>query len=119
MAKNFKSNVGTKVTKKEAKAWIEKYDKEMRKDKKTDTKSIFYGRDALLKMLSEDGSAGITFFLALKFNETVKKDIVQLVLVPTMEDGKLLWPDDTASAKVAGGAVVYDSGYPCPPYCPK
>lgn len=119
MAKNFKSNVGTKVTKKEAKAWIEKYDKELRKDKKTDTKSLFYGRDALLKILSEEGSAGITFFLALRYSEAAKKDIVQLVLVATKEDGKLIWPDDTASSKLAGGAVAFDGGYPCPPYCPK
>ncbi len=73
-------------------SWIEKYDKEMRKDKAKDTKSIFYGRDALLKILSEDGCTGITFFLALKNNEAVKKDTVQLVLVPTREDGSLIWP---------------------------
>jgi len=119
MAREFKSNVGSPVSKKEAKAWIEKYDKEMRKDKKHDTKSIFYGRDALLKILSEEGSAGITFFLALKHNGVIKKDIVQLVLVATKEDGKLIWPDDGASAKKAGGVVAYDNALPCPPYCPK
>jgi hypothetical protein len=120
MAKNFKPNVGTKVTKKQAKSWIEKYDKEMRKDKKTDTKSVFYGRDALLKLLSEDGSSGITFFFALRYNEAAKKDIVQLVLVPTKEDGELIWPEDATSKKIAGDRVAaYDEGLPCPPYCPK
>lgn len=121
MAKNFKPNVGTKVTKKEAQAWIDKYDKVMRKDKKTDTKSIFFGRDALLRMLSEDGSSGITFFLALRYNEAFKKDTVHLVLVPTKEGGELIWPDDAGTAKkiAAPEAVAFDGGFPCPPYCPK
>ena len=119
MAKQFKSNAGTRVSKKEAKAWIEKYDKEMRKDKKNDTKSLFYGRDALLRILSEEGSAGITFFLALRYNEAAKKETVQLVLVATKEDGKLIWPEDTTTSKLAGGAVAFDGGLPCPPYCPK
>ena len=38
---NFKPNVGGKVSKKEAMEWIEKYDKEMRKDKSKDTKINF------------------------------------------------------------------------------
>ncbi len=120
MAKNFKPSLGARVSKKDAMAWIEKYDKEMRKDKKTDTRSVFYGRNALLKLLSEEGSAGITFFLALKPNEKLKKDTVQLVLVATGEDGTLLWGEDSALQKGGGGgAGTYDQAYPCPPYCPK
>lgn len=120
MAKEFKPSTGTKVTKKEAMSWIDKYDKEMRKDKDTDTKSVFFGRDALLKMLSEDGSSGITFFLALKRDEIFKKDTVHLVLVPTKEDGELIWPEDLSLADSTGdAAVAYDVGLPCPPYCPK
>jgi hypothetical protein len=117
MANEFKSNVGGKVSKKEAMEWIEKYDNEMRKDKSKDTKSIFYGRDVLLRILSEDGSTGITFFLGLKYNEAVKKDTVQLVLVPTREDGTHIWPEDEAATKIGGGAVAFDSGLGCPPYC--
>lgn len=120
MAKKFKPNTGTKVTKKEAMTWIEKYDKELRKDKKKDTKSVFFGRDALLKMLSEDGSSGITFFLALRYNELLKKETVHLVLVPTKENGELIWPTDSASYKSTGDpAAAYDHGLPCPPYCPE
>jgi hypothetical protein len=121
MAKNFKSTQGTRVTKKEAMEWIEKFDETMRPDKNKDTKSIFYGRDALLKLLSEEGSAGITFFLALRYEEAVKKETIQLVLVSTTEDGTLLWGDDNASALKTGtaGAGVYDRAFPCPPYCPK
>lgn len=121
MAKKFKPTQGTKVSKKEAMAWIDKYDKEMRKDKKVDTKSMFYGRDILLRLLSEEGAAGITFFLALKPDLTGKKDTVQLVLVSTKEDGSLLWNDQNISAKdgSGGGSGTYDTSLPCPPYCPK
>ncbi len=94
MAKKFKPNVGEKISKKEAMEWIEKYDKEMRKDKSKDTKSIFYGRDMLLRILSEEGSAGITCFFALRYNEDVKKETLQLVLVPTREDGTHIWSED-------------------------
>lgn len=116
MANEFKPNVGGKVSKKEAMEWIEKYDKEMRKDKSKDIKSIFYGRDVLLRILSEDGSAGITFFLGLKYNEALKTDAIQLVLVPTREDGTFIWSEDDA-AKDGGGAVAFDGGLGCPPYC--
>lgn len=131
MPNDFKPNIGKRVSKKEALKWIEKYDKEMRPDKAKDTKSIFYGRDVLLRILSKEGSAGITFFLAMKYNEAVGKDTVQLVLVPTREDGSLIWPKEesesdakalTATANAAslesteGGA--YDNSITCPPYCP-
>lgn len=116
MANEFKPNVGGKVSKKEAMEWIEKYDKEIRKDKSKDTRSVFYGRDVLLKILSEEGSAGITFFLGLKYNEALQKDAVQLVLVPTREDGTLIWLDDSQDSKI-DGAVAFDGGYQCPPYC--
>ena len=124
MAKKFKPNVGEKISKKEAMEWIEKYDKEMRKDKSKDTKSIFYGRDMLLRILSEEGSAGITCFFALRYNEDVKKETLQLVLVPTREDGTHIWSEDAGPAKAkakgavgTGGAVAFDGGVHCPPYC--
>ena len=78
----------------------------------------------LLRILSEEGSAGITCFFALKYNEAVKKETLQLVLVPTREDGTHIWAEDAASAKVKGkgkaddgGAVAFDGGLHCPPYC--
>jgi hypothetical protein len=117
MANEFKSNVGGKVSKKEAMEWIEKYEMEIRKDKAKDTKSVFYGRDVLLKILSTEGSAGITFFLGLKHNEAVGKDTVQLVLVPTREDGTLIWEDDDVASDLGGGLIAFDGGYGCPPYC--
>jgi hypothetical protein len=116
MTNQFKANVGGKVSKKEAMEWIEKYDKEIRKDKSKDTKSVFFGRELLLRILSEEGSAGITFFFALKYNESVKKETVQLVLVPTRDDGTFIWSEET-SAKGVGGGSAFDFGLPCPPYC--
>jgi hypothetical protein len=120
MAKNFKSNVGGKVSKAEAMKWIEKYDKEMRADKSKDTRAIFYGRDMLLKILSEEGCAGITFFFALKHSEFAKKETLNLVLVPTREDGTQIWPEDKSSPAASaggGGEFAFDSGTQCPPYC--
>jgi len=118
MEHKFKPDVGRKITKKVAEDWIDKYDKERRKDK-DDTKSVFYGRDVLLKLLAEDGSTGITFLLALKPDEETKKDRVQLVLVSTREDGTLIWKDDSIATKSADaddpGPV--DNGLTCPPTC--
>jgi hypothetical protein len=119
MANEFKPNVGGKVSKQEAMEWIEKYEKEMRKDKAKDTKSVFYGRDVLLKILSIDGSAGITFFLGLKRNDAVGKDTVQLVLVPTKEDGTLIWSEDGSAPTDDSGMIAFDGAYQCPPYCSK
>ncbi|HTF16651.1 MAG TPA: hypothetical protein VK658_01190 [Chryseolinea sp.] len=118
MQNPFDPSTGTEVTKSEAMAWIEKYDREMRKDKDADTKSIFFGKAVLEKML-EGRSAGITFFLGLKYNEDVKKEVVNLVLVPTTSDGTLLWASSSATALNDGESGAADFGTPCPPYCPK
>jgi hypothetical protein len=118
MANEFKPSEGRAVTKKEALDWIDKYDREFRKDKAKDTKSIFYGKEILEKLLRQDGVAGISFFLACRYNDHAKKDAVQLVLVGTKEDGTLLWPEDGAG-KDGGGGTAADAGMICPPYCPK
>lgn len=117
MANEFKPNVGGQVSKKEAMEWIEKYDKEMRKDKAADTRSMFYGRDMLLKILSQEGCTGITFFFALKHSEHFKKETLQLILVPTREDGTHIWPDDETRLASGDAAGAYDIGLGCPPYC--
>lgn len=118
MTNPFDPKSGSPVSKADALAWIDKYDREMRKDKDTDTKSIFFGKDILAKLLVEK-SAGITFFLGLKYNEDFKKDVVNLILVPTTSDGTLLWDSSSAKALGDGDAGAYDVGTPCPPYCVK
>jgi len=126
MAREFKPNVGRQVDAGEAQKWIDEYDRELRKDKAVDTKAIFYGRDALLKMLSEEGTTGITFYLALKPTEAdPNKKTVQLVLYPTYEDGAIRASSsnkststDAAALKVMDATNPYDKGLQCPPYCP-
>jgi hypothetical protein len=125
MANDFKPTVGGKVGKKEAEDWIAKYDREHRKEKDKDTKSVFFGRDVIEQILST-GCAGISFFLALKPSEYAKKDVVALVMVPTREDGSLIWNstdggggNGSATTLSSNGETAYDQGNPCPPYCPK
>lgn len=116
MAGEFKPSVGGQISKSTAKEWIDKFDKERKKD----TKSVFFGRDVLLRILSEDGSAGISFFFARKFDDGQKKDVDTLVLVATKEDGTLLWTDSAPESGTAKtGSQTYDGGTGCPPYCPK
>jgi hypothetical protein len=117
MANDFNPNVGEKIKKEDAKKRIEKYDKEHRKDKAKDTKSVFMGRDNILKILKDPKCAGISFFLTSNYSEFAGKDVVDLVMVGTQEDGQLLWPDDTASLNDTDNGS-YNTGKVCPPTCP-
>ncbi|HEY9047827.1 MAG TPA: hypothetical protein VIN08_18095 [Ohtaekwangia sp.] len=133
MANDFKPNVGKKASKKAIDEGIKKFDDKFRPDKKVDTKSVFFGRDALLRMLSQEGSSGLTIFLTYLPNPDVgNKETIQLALVPTKEDGTLIWNnEDKATASTEEVAAVtatsvaaaatpasYSAGVPCPPYCP-
>lgn len=117
MANPFDPNTGTPVSKSEAMDWIDKYDRNLRSDKDKDTKSIFFGKDVIANMLTGK-SAGITVFLGLKYNDYAGKDTVNLILVPTSDDGTLLW-DHLKTSVQASDDGAYDIGTPCPPYCPK
>lgn len=136
--KPFKPDVGNAMSESEAKQWIRNYDKLMRPDKSKDTQSVFFGRDTFDKILNGKNKkevAGITIFLALKSELESEKHQVKLVLVPTREDGKLIWKSkktidaslseaDTLSASSVEKAGAqdddsYDNGMSCPPYCPK
>lgn len=113
---DFSPKVGTPVPKEEAQKWIARYDKE-RRISADDTKSVFFGRDVLHEILKTPGNSGISFFLACKFDEETGKDKVQLVLVPTSEEGKLLWTSDSEEAD--GGNSTWNAGTTCPPRCPQ
>lgn len=115
---NFPPSAGSAITREEAREMIAKYDKEHRKDKDKDTKSVFYGRELIEKILNQDGVTGISFFLGSKPNQWAKKDTVQLVLVGTKEDGTLLWPVSGAGKDMPEGGTAGDSGLSCPPSCP-
>lgn len=116
MANDFKKNVGGPISKQEALKWIDKYDKERKKD----TKSVFFGKDVFDQIFQDPRATGISFFFARKNDG--KKDADDLIMVPTTEDGTLLWTDNPpeANAKTLdSGSSTYDSAYLCPPYCPK
>jgi hypothetical protein len=116
MANEFKPTVGKQVLKADAEKWIEKFDKERKKD----TKSVFFGRDVLLRALSTPGASGLSFMFARKLSEGQGKDADDLVIVPTTEDGTLLWTSDqpTLSSDTSGSST-YNAATTCPPYCPK
>ena len=119
MANEFKRSAGSEVPKSDAVAWIEKYDKEIRKDKLKDPKSIFFGRDIIERILAQTDCTGISFFFGLKHDSFASKETVHLVLVGTKEDGKLIWPETSSGKDGNGGGAVADSGLSCPPYCPR
>lgn len=125
MAEHFKPTIGSRITKAQALEWIGKYEKERRKD----TKSVFYGKDTLLKILKDDKISGISFFFCRK-TDKAGRDYDDLVLVPTKADGELVWGNDPvekqaatafsiASAETAqdDGQGPYEDSTQCPPYC--
>jgi hypothetical protein len=115
MANEFKRNVGSQISKKEAQEWIAKYDKERKKD----TTSVFYGRDCIEAIFKDPQVTGISFFFARKKNKE-GRELDDLVLVGTKEDGTLVWNEEAPSSKDDGASSqTYDGGLPCPPYCPK
>jgi hypothetical protein len=115
MANDFKPTVGHQVPKADAVKWIDKFDKERKKD----TKSVFFGRDAIEAILSDTRATGISFFFVRKYDDKQKKDIDDIVMVGTMEDGTLLWTNDAPVNTMDSGSQTYDGGATCPPYCPK
>jgi hypothetical protein len=112
---DFNKNVGKPITKKEAEEWIEKFDKERKKD----TRSVFYGRDAIEAILSDSRASGISFFFVRKYDKARKQDIDDIVMVGTMEDGTLLWDAPSSDLNKGATSQAYDASYPCPPYCTK
>jgi hypothetical protein len=126
MADHFKPTVGGRITKAQALEWIGKFEKERKKD----TKSVFYGKDVLLRILKNDKISGISFFFCRKTDKN-GKDYDDLVLVPTREDGTLVWGKDpsekqntafsiAASAETLDGDETegpYEDSVQCPPYC--
>jgi hypothetical protein len=114
MANDFKPTIGGKVLKKDAEAWIKKYDDE-KAEKAKDTTSVFFGRDFIENILrTHPEASGISFFLCKKYSEYAGKAVVDLVLVPRKEDGTLVWPYEDGKD---GGQAAYDSGKTCPPSC--
>jgi hypothetical protein len=115
MANEFSPTIGTPISKEEAEKWIDKFDKERKKD----TKSVFYGRDAIEAILSDTRASGISFFFSRKTDEKLKKDSDDIIMVGTTEDGTLLWNADEAAKTLNTSLGTYDHASQCPPYCAK
>jgi hypothetical protein len=115
MANNFSPKDGGKVPRSDAEKWMKKFDDE-RPDKAKDTKSVFFGKEFLQKILDTPECAGISFFFAKKHSPHAGKEVLDLVLLPRKEDGTLIWPTST-DGKDGDNETAYDTGRPCPPYC--
>ena len=116
MANDFKPTAGAKVKKVDAKAWVKEYDDKKRKDKKKDTKSVFFGKEFLEKILDTQGATGISFYFATKYNAEVGKEVDTLVLLPTKEDGTIIWSTDPTL--IEGDEYGWNDGLRCPHDCP-
>jgi len=118
MEKPFNPKAGGKVSKVEADKWIKKYDDDHRPDKGKDIRSVFYGKEFIEQIFRDaPKAAGISFIFGKKKNDHSGKDDIALVLVPTAEDGTLLWPTST-EGKDGQELAAYDRSVNCPPYCP-
>lgn len=118
MANEFKPTVGGKVSKADADKWMKDFDNQYRPDKKKDTKSVFFGRDIIEKILSDQTCTGISFFLALKDNATLGKKTINLVMIGTQLDGKLLNGIAASSSVMDDGDTTSNGGITCPDDCP-
>jgi hypothetical protein len=117
MAKEFKPTAGAKGPKAEAKIWIKEYDDKKRKDKKKDTKSVFFGKDFINSIFSENPEAsGISFYFATKYSAEAGKDIDTLVLLPTKMDGTIMWSTDPTLTETE--EYGWNDGDRCPSNCP-
>jgi hypothetical protein len=113
MANIFKKNVGGPVPKADAEKWIEKFDKERKKD----TTSVFLGKDVFDTIFSDPTVTGISIFFARKMKDG--KDFDDVVLVGRREDGTLVWNGGGTSSATATteGGNGSNTGLTCPPYC--
>jgi hypothetical protein len=114
MANEFKKNVGSQISKEQAEKMIAKFTKK-------DTKSVFFGKDVFNAIFTDSRATGVSIFFARKVDKD-NKEFDDLVLVPTAEDGTLLWNSNapqTDANLLTSGSSTYDNGYTCPPYCPK
>ncbi len=111
MANEFKPDVGKQVLKADAERWIADYEAA----NPGQTKSVFYGRIAIERILADTKLSGIRFLFCRRKNDD-GGDSNDLVLVGCMEDGTLVWNDNPPSAD-GPGSNAYEHGTLCPPYC--
>jgi hypothetical protein len=116
MANNFDPKDGGKVLLSDAEKWMKKFDDEDRREKDKDTESVFFGKDFLKSILETPDCAGISIFLAKKYSDHAKKDVINFVLIPRKADGTLIY-SNSSEGKDAANTYVYNVGKVCPPTC--
>lgn len=113
---------GEKITKKEARKWIKKYEKEHQGDANF-LSSMLFDKKIVLSMLSEEGCEGLRIYNAM--DDDGKS---HFILVGTDAKGNNIVPDaeDYTAARTidmdaSGSAILLNDGWPCPgkPGCPK
>ena len=114
MANEFKPDVGKKIPKGQIKQWQTDYQNKY----PGETKSVFFGREAIDAILKNTSATGISIlFMRKSEGGRVYNDVA---LLGTTLDGKLLWKDTGGSGKDMpdddGNGT--DSGLPCPTICP-
>lgn len=108
MAEQLTPFAGKRISKAEAKRWIENY-----KAKNPDqVYAEFYGSAHLHEILKQDGCVGIRIYITT--GDGTKN---QLVLVGAKEDGTNICPPGI-SEKSEDDGILLDHGLPCPPVCP-
>ncbi|MFZ6008981.1 MAG: hypothetical protein ACOYXT_01440 [Bacteroidota bacterium] len=101
-------DVGGPIDKNKAKHWMKKFE-----DKHKDgVRAYFYGSDIIRKIIDHPEAVGMRIYFAYG-----DEDKFQTVLIGAREDGSNIWPEDTGKDG-GNNAVVADTAFPCPPYCP-
>jgi hypothetical protein len=107
MEYKFNGTEGKPIPQETAKQWSENYQKK----NPGETKSHFFGRDIIEKILAEDGCMGIRIYYALDDNGQK-----QLLLVGADSEGNNLLPSEKSSS--GDPNTIADVSFPCPSFCP-
>ena len=110
---SFTGKEGGPITRETAKAWINNYQESesAREPEKTVIKAHFFGKEKILKLLSEEKCVGIRIYYGMDENKTK-----QILLTGVTSDMNDILPDDMNSAS-EDGPMILEFSEPCPPYC--
>ena len=112
---SFTGKEGGPITRKTAKAWINNYQESesAREPEKTVIKAHFFGKEKILKLLSEEKCVGIRIYYGKD-----EKNTKQILLTGVKSDMNDILPDDMNSAS-EDAPMILDASEPCPSYCSK
>jgi hypothetical protein len=115
MANEFKPDIGKKIPRGQIKQWQADYQSKY----PGETKSVFFGRQAIETILKDGTVTGISV-LFMRKNEN-GREFNDVALLGTTVDGTLVWKETGSSGKDMPGddGSGTDTGLVCPPVCPK